>query len=135
MSIPRRTGCGCRRDRLQMPDRRQHDLGGKRKRGDGRPGCNRAVIGSVRNAARQIAVEQAANSIDLELGGARPFARGDAPAMLAVSRKTVRVVDRVELLDLSRPPAVLEVIDAPAPHELVLDSSKIDPDVRELVDE
>jgi hypothetical protein len=55
--------------------------------------------------------------------------------MLSVARKLARIFDGIALLHMGGAPAVLEVVDALVAHERILDSAKVDPDVRELVRE
>src|SRR5262249_62131745 len=66
---------------------------------------------------------------------AGPVTRGDAPAVLAVAGELERILPRILLMDVGRPPAVLEVVAPVVAHELVLDSAEIDPEMRELVRE
>ena len=50
---------------------RQHQLRRERERGDHRPRRQRAIVGSVRNAARDIVVEFPRDAFDLAPGRAR----------------------------------------------------------------
>src|SRR6185295_5879264 len=89
----------------------------------------------VRHAARHIIEEAALDVTDLPHRPAGSIARGQAPEVLAVAHECERVMNRVLLLDVGRSPAVLEVVDALAAHEDILDSTEVDPQVRELMDE
>ena len=55
--------------------------------------------------------------------------------MFVVTHEFVRVALGVFALDERRAPAVLEIVAALLTHEAVPDAAKIDPCVRELVDE
>ena len=53
--------------------------------------------------------------------------------MRAIAHELERVVHRVLLLHISRATAILEIVDALDAHERVLNATKVDPDMRELV--
>ena len=72
---------------------------------------------------------------DADLARARAVARRQAPAVRAVALEALGIADRVLALHQRRAPAVLEVVDAVAAHEGVLDAAQVDPHVRVLVDE
>ena len=116
-------------------DSRQHDLRRERQRRHRRPRRDGAVVRPVREAARLVVVEATLDAIDPVRGGTGAVARGDPPAVFAVSLEVVRVADRILLLHQGRTAAVLEVVDAPLAHEGVLDAPKVNPDVRQLMDE
>ena len=81
-----------------MPDRRQYDLRREGQRCHGRPRGDGAVIRSVRDATCRVVVEAPLDTADPARGRAGLVAGGDAPAVFAVTREVVRVVDRVLLL-------------------------------------
>jgi len=119
----------------QVVDRRQHDLRRERERRDHRPRGHGAVVRPVGNAAPEVVEEGTFDAIELEGRRSRPIAGRDPPAVLSISYKFTWVLDRIALLHISCATAVLEIIDTFIPHERVLDSTKIDPDVRKLVGE
>ena len=84
---------------------------------------------------RDVVEEAALDAVDDEHGRPRPFARGDAPAVLAVALELPRIADPVLLMSVGRAAAVLEVVAVLCPHEGVPDAAEVDPDVRELVNE
>src|SRR4029077_11754703 len=102
---------------------------------DPRPRRHRAVARAERRAARAVGVEAPLDTAGLAHRRARPIARRDPPAALAVAGEAARVADPVLLLDLGAPAAVLEVVDPSAAHDLVLEAGEIEPDLRELMDE
>src|SRR5207253_4662172 len=75
------------------------------------------------------------DALDRARRRARAVAGRQSPAALAIALELERVADGVLLVDEGRPPAVLEVVDAPLAHEGVLDAAEVDPHVRKLVRE
>src|SRR5919106_946977 len=65
----------------------------------------------------------------------RSVARGDAPAESSITGILFRIAHRVLLLHVDRAPAVFEIVDRLAAHVLVLDTAKVDPHVREVMNE
>src|ERR1700674_1011159 len=113
----------------------QYDLGRERQRRHHSPRRKGAVVGSVGHAAPYIVEESALDTTHFDAGGAGALTRGKSPAMRAIAREFERVGDRVLPLHISRAPAVLEIVDALVAHEVVLNATKVDPDMRELVRE
>src|ERR1022692_4599777 len=60
--------------------------------------------------------------------------QGQSPAVFTIGVELARIADGVLLLHVCRPAAVFKVIDALAAHVRVLDATKINPQVRELMD-
>src|SRR5262245_46732299 len=112
-----------------------HDLRCERQRGDDHPRRQRAVVGTVGRTAGAVPIELALDPVHPPGLEAGPVTRGDAPAVLAVAGELERILPRILLMDVGRPPAVLEVIAPVVAHELVLDAAEIDPEMRELVRE
>src|SRR5450631_1337401 len=110
-----------------MPNRRQHDLRGKGQRGNHRPRSDSPVVRTVRNTTRPVIEKATLDARNLPHRPAGSIARGQTPEILAVARECERVVNRILVLNVSRSPAVLEVVDALAAHEGILDSTEIDP--------
>src|ERR1700736_3758973 len=119
----------------EVLERRQHNLGSKRKRSRHSPWGKSPIIRSVRNATGDV-VEKL-NFTATHGGGRRTgtIAGGEAPAKTAVSLKAARIADAIFALYECGAPAVLEVIHLLVPHEGVLYAAEIDPDMRKLVSE
>src|SRR5262249_39740432 len=115
--------------------RGDHNLRRKRERGKNDPRGDGAVVGTKRGAARNVVEELALNAVHRALAPARSVAGRETPAVRAVTREVHRIADGVLLLDEGRLPAVLEVVAAAVPHELVADAAKIYPHVGKLVRE
>src|ERR1019366_3397417 len=110
-------------------DRRQYDLRGERQRGDRRPRGDGAVVRAKGGATRQVVIKAAFDAIDEERGRPGTVARRQPPAAITMVAELEGVPDRVLLMHAGRPAAVLEVVDATGPHEVVLEATEIDPDV------
>src|SRR5665647_227343 len=111
----------------------QRDLRRERQRRHYGPRCDGAVVRSVRYASPHVIEELPLDAVDTHGLWTRTFAGADSPAVAAVGLELERVVDRVLLLHICSAAAVLEIIDAFIAHEGVLNSAKVDPDMRELV--
>src|SRR5277367_4849458 len=118
-----------------MRQRRLHDLGREGERGGDRPGSDAAIVRAVRRAPSFIAEEAPLYSIYHVSRRPGTIARCKSPRVFVVGAEVRGIVDRVPSLDVGRTAAVLEIIDAYAAHKVVLNSSEIDPNMRELVDE
>src|SRR5277367_3522285 len=118
-----------------MVDRGQHDLGRERQRCHHRPRGDGAVVGPIWHASSQITEELALDAAHFDRVRARAVARRNTPAMAAIADEVERVLDRVLLLHISRATAVLEIVDAMDAYERVLNATKINPEMRELVRE
>src|SRR5262245_27961304 len=117
----------------EVRDRRQDDLRREWERGDHGPGSNRAVVGAIRHAAREVVEKPPLDSVDRELELPRSVARSETPAEFTVVREAARIADGILLLHLGCTPAVLEIVDPVFPHEGVLDAAEIDPHMGKLV--
>ena len=114
-------------------ERGQHNPGREwQRRRDGQ-WRERAIVGFVWHAASNVVEETALDPRHDKVVRAGTFARGQSPAVFAVVRKLERVADRVLALHVGRASTVLEIVDALGEHESVLDTAKVDPDMRELV--
>src|SRR5688572_7791141 len=113
----------------EIPDRRHHDLGRKRQRGDYRPRGEGAIVRSVRDAARHIVEELSFDAIQLERRRPRTVARRNPPAVLAVKSEFPRIADAVLLLHIGGTAAVLKVVEVPRTHVVVLNPAEVYPDV------
>lgn len=82
---------------------------------------------------RHVIEELALDVVHFDGVRAGAVARGKSPVMPTIAGELERVVDRVLLLRISRAAAVLEIVDAFATHEGVLNAAKVDPDMRELM--
>ncbi len=118
-----------------MLNRRQYDLGGKRQGGHHGPWCERAVIGAKGRPARNIVEEDTRHAIDVPGEHAGPVAGGRAPAEFPILHESERIPHRILLLYKGSAATVLEIIALMLLHERVADTAKIDPDVRQLMDE
>src|SRR3989442_6026181 len=119
---------------MHLEYRRDRQLGGERDRGDSRRGGERAVVVRIGAAGRVTPVNAlAVRVLELDVGGA--VAGRDSPDGRAVILAAQRIGDRVGLLRIDRPAAVLEVVEPAAAHVVVLDLAKIHPHVRVLVSE
>jgi hypothetical protein len=67
----------------------EHDLRGEGQRCDDGPRCQCAIVGTVRHTSRCIPKEAPCDSSHSARGRTRPFARRDAPGVLANSRQSV----------------------------------------------
>src|ERR1019366_9497746 len=119
----------------EIVERGQHDLGCERQRRHYGPRCDGSVVGSVRHAASYVIEELALNAIHFDSDGAGAVACGNSPAMAAIALELEWVVDRVPLLHICCTATVLEIVDAFIAHESVLNTAKVDPNMRELVRE
>ena len=82
-----------------------------------------------------VVVESAQFAFDLFACWSWTIARGETPNVFTIAFEASRIANRVLLLNVSRAAAVLEIIDPLLPHVLVLNATKINPHVRELMDE
>src|SRR5450759_141199 len=119
----------------EVRDCRHRDLWRKRQRSNRGPRSDRTVVGSVWHGPPSVVEEPSLDTIELAGELTRAIARRNPPAELAVMRKSAGIADAVLLLDERGAPAVLEVIDAVLAHELILDATKIDPHMGELMRE
>src|SRR5688500_37458 len=92
-----------------MPQRRQDDFRREWQRGGYRPCGQRAVVGTIRHAARAVSEERTCDASDAQRLRPRTITSGDPPAVLAVPDKTPRVANRILPLHVGGPAAVLEV--------------------------
>ena len=120
----------CRVGRPQRSHRSQRCLGRERQRGCRGPASERAVVGPVRRTARGVAEAAVLLSCDLHHARVGALACGEAPCVIAIADKAVRVALRVLGLNADRAPRVLEVVAALLAHEAVADAAKVDPRVR-----
>src|SRR5207247_4005544 len=120
---------------IEIMQRRQHDLGCKRQRRRHSPGSKRAVVRSKGNAASLIIVKVHGFSLDAPRCRRWSIAGRDSPHVFAVSFEALWIADRIFLLRISCPAAVLEIINLLASHVFVFDASKVDPHMRKLVNE
>ena len=121
--------------REEAHESRENDLGSERQRRDDRPGGERSIVRSVRDAARAIIVESpqaAANPANSRPG---TVARRDSPDVARVPLEIAGIALCVTLLDDRRAAAVLEIVDPLFSHEVVADSAEIDPEVGKLMHE
>src|SRR5688572_10715152 len=118
-----------------MIESRQNDFRGERQRSDCRPRSDGAVIRSKGDAACPVVEKVSSGASHCPNRWPRAVARGDAPAVLAVAAELSGIPDRVLPLDVGGTPAVLEIVDSPLAHVIVLDAAEIQPGVRELMDE
>ena len=79
--------------------------------------------------------EASLDAIDLEYCWTRPIRRGNPPSVFTVASELMRIADRVLLLHVGRAAAVREIVDLFLTHELITNSAKVDPHVRELMHE
>src|SRR6185295_3713069 len=96
----------------------------------------RPIIRTEGDSPRHITVELSLDAPFRSLlrePGAGP--RGDALAVLPIPLAPQGIAHGVPLLDNGRAAGVLEVVGPLLLHERVLDTAKIDPEVRELMDE
>src|SRR5262249_27657622 len=112
-----------------------------------RPRGAGSIVRAVGHAAGQVIKEPAFNAVDHQGRGARAVAGGDSPAALAAvsgsgtaatlagMTELDRIADRVLLLHVCRPPAVLKIVDAPGAQVLILEPAEVDPGVRILMGE
>src|SRR4051812_40636653 len=112
-----------------MAHRRDDDLRREGERGEGHPRGDGAVVGTERGAPRDVVEELALDAVDHAPAPAGAVAGREPPAVRAVSGEAPRIADRVLLLDEGRLPAVLEVVAAARPHEVIADAAKVDPQV------
>src|SRR6202050_4610917 len=91
--------------------------------------------GPIRNASSHVTEELALDGDHFNRVGAGAVARGYSPAIAAIAGEPERVAHCILLLYISRPTAVLKIVDAFGAHERVLDAAKINPHMRELVRE
>src|SRR5436305_14974819 len=116
-------------------ERRQHNLRRKWQRSDHRPGSKCAVIWPERNPASLIIIKIYSSAVDAARCGSRPIARRKSPDMFAIALEMSWISNRVLLLRISRSAAVLEIIDRLAFHVFILNAAKVDPHMRELMNE
>ena len=121
---------------VEMFNGRQHQFRRERERGDHRPRRQRAIVGSVRNAARYVVVEFLA-SMPLILRRAGP-----GPSLAVIPQAYFRTPQTLSDSG-SRTPAARKQRGGCSrnsrvrlrAHVVVLDAAKVDPDVRELMNE
>src|SRR5260370_10575001 len=113
----------------------QTDFGRERQRSNHRPGSEGSIIWPIRDTTSHVTKKASLDAIDSVNGVARTVTSGDSPAILVVAFETQRVMDRILLLDVGRTSAVLKVVDAFLAHEFILNTTKINPEMRQLVDE
>ena len=118
-----------------MRQRRLHDIGREGERGGDRPRSDAAVVRAVRRAPSLVAEEAPLFSFDCVSRRPGTIARGDSPGVFAVGLKTGWIGNRILLMNIGRAAAIFEIIDLFVTHIVVLNSSKVDPDMGELVDE
>src|SRR5438552_5362402 len=118
-----------------MVDGWEDDFRSERQRRRRRPWCERSVVGPERHAARAVSEKVARPAVQSQRDWAGSVAGAEAPREFAVRDKPPRIADRIFALNVRRPAAVLEVVDALCAHERVLDSTKIDPEMRKLMNE
>src|SRR5687768_1867640 len=89
----------------------------------------------MRDSARQVGVKLDPFSVHALDRWSRSVARGDAPGESSIAGKLLWIAHRILLLHINRAPAVFEVVDRLATHVLVLNSAKVDPHMREMMNE
>src|SRR6185312_1930496 len=100
-----------------------------------RPAANRAVIRTIGHAASGVAQQWKPRRRQCSGRIVWAVAGGQTPAILGVATEGVWIASRVFALHLGGAPAVLEIVAVLLAHEGVAYATKIDPGVRELVDE
>src|SRR5882762_4637329 len=122
---------------VHLQRRRQHDLGGEGERADGGGWGDGAIVhdASDPHPARRICEKGRLLPAVRLAGGPRAVRGTQAPHVLAVSLPLLRIRDGVAALRVSRPAAVLKVVESMLAHVRVLDAAEIHPYVRELVAE
>src|SRR3989442_11874910 len=120
---------------IKIFNRGQNNFWGKRQRCDNRPWRQRAVVGTVRYAAGDVIVKTPVNPANPARFRSRAVAGRNSPTVLAIAFKVERISYRILLLHVRGSPAVFKIVDPFVAHELVLDSPKIDPHMRKLVNE
>src|SRR5262249_45579463 len=116
-----------------LADCRDHDLRSKWQRRHRDPRRQGAVVGTKWHPARVVIIELSLNTFDDPFFPPRSVGSRDPPAELAVAFEFERVAPRVLLLNVGRLAAVLEVVAVVLSHKRVTQTSKIDPELRELV--
>src|SRR5207245_6501154 len=116
-------------DLVEVLHRRQHDRRSERQRRHDAPRRQRAIVRAIRNTTRNIIEKDALRAIDYQLFRAGSFTRSQPPTNFAVALVPVWISLRVLSLRISRPAAVLEIIQAPRARSLVLNPAKVDPEV------
>src|SRR6185503_17921189 len=124
-----------RKSLVEVTDRGQDNFRSERKRSNHGPWSQGAVIRSVRNTAVYVVIELTLLACDLFNGWSRTIARSETPNEFAIAFEASGVFNSVLLLSVSGATAVFEIIDPSLPHVVVLNGAKIDPHVRELMDE
>src|SRR5262245_30922092 len=113
-----------------VPKSGKNDFRRKRQRRSHGPRRQRPVVRTVGHPSSTVAKEPARNPSYPTSRWPGAVARRDTPPMLAVAHKPARIPNRILLLNIGRPTAVLEVIDVVTSHEVILDPSEINPNMR-----
>lgn len=115
--------------------RRQHNFRRERQGRNDRPWGDCAVIGTIGHTTCGIIEESTPNAVYFEPAKAGAIARGYSPAAAIIASKFEWIIYRVLLPDISCTATILKIIDTFIAHEVVLNITKINPDMRELMRE
>ena len=113
----------------------QHDFGREWKRCQWRPPREGSIVRTIGHPARCVPEQPSRAIACVRHPGGRAITCSQAPAIFVIPDEFARVTSNVLALNEDRVPTVLEIIAALLMHERVSDATKIDPCMRELMNE
>src|SRR5688572_20498008 len=113
----------------------KHDLRSERQRRGHGPGRQRAIIGTIRHTSRDISKKASCDSPYAARRRPRAVTGCDAPRVLAIGAKVLRISNRVLLVHVGCAAAVLVVVNCLSANERILEAAYVIPHVREVMHE
>src|SRR5581483_11910310 len=120
---------------VKVIERWQNNLRGKRQRCRHRPRREGSIVRAIRYAPRNIVKKFALQAIDRHLSGSGALAGSQSPTHFTVTFEAEWISLGVLAMRVGRAARVLEIIQPVLANESIFDFAKVDPNMRELMNE